>query len=131
MLSYLFLKHLHIGCVVLSGAGFLLRGLWMLADSPWRQRLAVRVLPHLVDTILLMSAIAMVVISGQYPFAVDWLTAKLAALLVYIGCGTMALKYARSKGQRAVFLIIALSTFVYIVSVALTRNALGFLAWLG
>jgi uncharacterized membrane protein SirB2 len=33
-MSYLFLKYLHIGCVVLSGAGFLLRGLWMLADSP-------------------------------------------------------------------------------------------------
>jgi uncharacterized membrane protein SirB2 len=55
-MSYLLLKNLHIGCVMLSGAGFLLRGLWMLADSPWLQRPGVRVLPHLVDTVLLTSA---------------------------------------------------------------------------
>ncbi|EXI72523.1 MAG TPA: SirB2 family protein [Candidatus Accumulibacter phosphatis] len=127
-MGYLILKHLHIGCVVLSGAGFLLRGLWMLADSPWRQRRSVRVLPHVVDTILLGSAIAMAVISGQYPFVADWLTAKLAGLLLYIGCGTMALKRARSKRQRAAFLVAALLSFVWIVSVAMTRNPLGFLA---
>jgi hypothetical protein len=57
----------------------------------------VRVLPHIVDTVLLGSAIAMAVISAQYPFAADWLTAKLIGLLIYIGCGTMALKRARSK----------------------------------
>jgi uncharacterized membrane protein SirB2 len=126
-MTYLFLKHLHIGCVALSGTGFFVRGLWMLVDSPRLQKSAVRVLPHVVDTVLLASGVAMAVISGQYPFSADWLTAKLVALLIYIGCGTMALKYARSKTKRAVFLIIALSTFAYIVSVALTRNALGFL----
>jgi uncharacterized membrane protein SirB2 len=62
---------------------------------------AVRVLPHLVDTVLLGSAIAMAMISAQYPFAVNWLTAKLIGLLIYIGCGTMAFKRARSKAQRA------------------------------
>lgn len=129
-MSYLFLKHLHIGCVVLSGTGFLLRGLWMLADSSWLQRPGVRVLPHLVDTVLLTSAIALAVLSGQYPFAAAWLTAKLAGLLIYIGCGTMALKRARSKAQRAVFLVAAVTAFAYIVAVALTRSPYGFMAWL-
>lgn len=129
-MSYLFLKYLHVGCVVLSGAGFFLRGLWMLADSPWRQRTTVRVLPHVVDTVLLLSALVMVVSSNQYPFVVDWLTAKLVGLLIYIGCGMMALKYAPSKPRRAVFLFLALTAFAYIVSVALTRNPHGFLAWL-
>ncbi|HOG03339.1 MAG TPA: SirB2 family protein [Accumulibacter sp.] len=130
MISYLYLKYLHMGCVALSGAGFLLRGVWMLTDSPCLQQRAVRVLPHLIDTILLGSAIAMAVISAQYPFAVNWLTAKLVGLLIYIGCGTMALKRARSKAQRAVFLVAALGAFAYIVSAALARSPLGFFAWL-
>ncbi len=129
-MSYLLLKNLHIGCVMLSGAGFLLRGLWMLADSPWLQRPSVRVLPHLVDTVLLTSAIALAVLSGQYPFAAAWLTAKLVGLLIYIGCGTMALKRAPSKAQRAVFLVAALTAFAYIVTVALTRSPYGLIVGL-
>jgi hypothetical protein len=54
------------------------------------------------------------------------LTAKLVGLLIYIGCGTMALKRARSKAQRAVFLVAALGAFAYIVSAALARSPLGF-----
>ncbi|MCM8611117.1 SirB2 family protein [Accumulibacter sp.] len=130
-MDYLILKHLHVGCVVLSGAGFLLRGLWMLADSAWLRRRSVRILPHVVDTVLLGSAIAMTVISQQYPFVSGWLTAKLVGLLLYIGCGTMALKRARSKPQRATFLLAAVLSFAWIVSVALTRNPLGFFAALG
>lgn len=127
-MSYLFLKHLHIGCVVLSGTGFLLRGLLMLADSRCLQQPIVRILPHVVDTALLGSAIAMAVISAQYPFSADWLTAKLLGLLIYIGCGSMALKRARNKPQRAAYLVAALLAFTWIVSVALSRSPLGFLA---
>jgi uncharacterized membrane protein SirB2 len=130
MMTYLLLKYLHIGCVALSGAGFLLRGVWMLTDSPCLRQRAVRILPHLVDTLLLGSAIALAIASAQYPFAVDWLTAKLVGLLIYIGCGTMALKRARSKAQRLFFLVAALTAFAYIVSVARARSPLGFLAGL-
>ncbi|EXI82824.1 MAG: Invasion gene expression up-regulator, SirB [Candidatus Accumulibacter appositus] len=130
MSTYLTLKYLHIGCVVLSGAGFFVRGLWMLGKSPRLQQPLVRVLPHIVDTVLLASAIAMAVISAQYPFAATWLTAKLIGLLIYIGCGTMALKRGRSQSQRAIFFIAALLAFAYIVAVAVSRNALGPLAWI-
>ena len=64
---YLALRNLHIACVVLSGAGFLLRGLWMLGASPLLGRRWVRVVPHLVDSALLASAVALAVTSGQYP----------------------------------------------------------------
>ncbi len=130
-MSYLLLKQLHVSCVILSGAGFLLRAVWMLTESPLLQQRAVRVVPHVVDTALLGSAIAMAVVSAQWPFANDWLTAKLAGLLFYIGCGTMALKRARSKARRTAFLLAALVAFAYIVSVALSRSPLGPLAgWL-
>lgn len=125
-MSYLALKHIHLTAVTLSIAGFVVRGLLMLADSPLLRRRLVKVLPHVVDTVLLASAIAMAVISAQYPFAQSWLTAKLFGLLAYIVCGTMALKRGRTKGRRAAWLVAALLAFGYIVMVALTRDPLGY-----
>ena len=127
---YLALKHVHVSCVLLSGAGFVLRGLWMLRESPMLQRRWVKIAPHVLDTLLLGSAISMAVISAQYPLALDWLTAKLVGLLVYILCGTMALKRARTRRLQIVFFIAALTAFAYIVSVALTRDPLGALTFL-
>lgn len=127
MNSYFALKHLHVTCVVLSGLGFAWRGWWMLVDSPLLARRWVKVVPHVVDTLLLGSAITMALMSGQYPFAQDWLTAKFFGLLTYIAFGAIALKRGRSKGVRGVFLGLALLAFAYIVSVALTRHSLPFL----
>ena len=73
---YLALKHLHVLCAVVSGSGFFLRGLWMLSDSSRLNQRWVRIVPHVVDTLLLGSAIALAVIGAQYPLAQDWLTAK-------------------------------------------------------
>ena len=122
---YLALKHLHVTCVVISGSGFFLRGLWMLSESPRLNQRWVRIVPHVVDTVLLGSAISMAVITSQYPFAQNWLTAKLIGLLVYILSGAMALKRGKSKATRAVFFAAALLAFAYIVTVALTRSPLG------
>lgn len=125
-MSYLALKHLHITCVVLSGLGFCLRGWWMLRESPLRQHRLARVLPHVVDTLLLGSALTMAWLSGQYPFAQGWLTAKLGGLIAYILLGTMALKRGKTRQSRAAYFGLALLTYAYIVSVALTRNPLPF-----
>ena len=75
---------------------------------------------------LLGSAITMLVISAQLPFAQGWLTAKLIGLIVYIMFGMMALKRGRTRKVRAVFFVAALVAFAYIVSVALRRSPLGF-----
>lgn len=125
-MSYLALKHLHITCVVLSGLGFCLRGWWMLRESPLRQHRLARVVPHVVDTLLLGSALSMAWLSGQYPFAQGWLTAKLGGLIAYILLGTMALKRGKTRQSRAAYFGLALLTYAYIVSVALTRNPLPF-----
>ena len=123
-MSYLALKHLHVACVVLSGFGFALRAWWMLRASPLLKSRAARIGPHVVDTLLLASAMAMAWMSGQYPLAQPWLTAKLCGLLAYIGCGTMALKRGRTPQIRALFVLFALAAYAYIVSVAMTRSPL-------
>ncbi len=121
-MNYLLLKHLHMSCAALSGALFLLRGLWMLQDSPRLRQRWVRTLPHLIDTVLLASAVALAVWSAQYPLAQPWLTAKVCALLLYIVLGSVALKRGRSNGIRAAAFLAALATFAYIVAVALSKT---------
>jgi uncharacterized membrane protein SirB2 len=123
---YLTLKHLHVTCVVLSGLGFSLRGWWMLHESPLCQHRLTRLLPHIIDSLLLGSALSMAWLSGQYPFVNGWLTAKFCALLAYILFGRMALKRGRTRAIRARFFGLALLAFAYIVGVALTRNPLVF-----
>lgn len=128
MSGYLALKHLHLTTVILSFALFALRGLWMLVDSPQLQRRWVRIAPHLIDTVLLASAIGLTLSIRQYPFVNGWLTAKVLALIVYILLGGIALRLGPTQAIRAAAWVAALATFSYIVSVALTRQPLGFLA---
>ncbi|MDD2884898.1 MAG: SirB2 family protein [Dechloromonas sp.] len=121
-MSYLALKHVHLSCVVLSGLGFLWRGLWMWRASPQLQGPLARRLPHLIDSVLLGSAVALAVLSGQYPFAVDWLSAKFFGLLLYIVLGSLALKRGRTMSVRRASFGLALATYGYIVAVALSRS---------
>ena len=65
--SYLIFKHLHLTMVVLSGLFFVLRGGWLLQSSPQLQAKWVKISPHVIDTLLLLSAIAMLLVSQQFP----------------------------------------------------------------
>ena len=80
MTPYTLLKSLHVSCVALSLALFLLRGgMALRSEQPPVPPRWLRVLPHIVDTALLLSALALAVIIRQYPFVNGWLTAKFAA----------------------------------------------------
>jgi uncharacterized membrane protein SirB2 len=123
-MPYIAIKHLHISFALLSGLLFLLRGIWMLSGSQRLQARWVRIVPHVVDTLLLASAIALAVVSSQYPGQQAWLTAKVAALVAYIVLGTIALKRGRTPQVRKAAFLAALASFAYIVAVAVTRNPL-------
>lgn len=125
-MSYLVVKHLHVSCVALSGFFFLLRGVWMLAGSGRLHRRWVRIVPHIVDTLLLASALALVTWSAQHPFVQGWLTAKVVALAVYIVLGSIALKRGKTGLVRIVAFMAAVVTFAYIVAVAVTKQIFPF-----
>lgn len=129
-MDYGVVKLIHQSAVALSFVGFLARGLGMLADSDWVRGRVARTLPHVVDTILLLSGVTLAWQLRLSPTAAPWLAAKLLGLVVYIGLGMIALRRGRTKRQRTVAGIAALVTFGYIVSVALTQDPLGFLALL-
>ncbi len=120
----MWLKTLHVTCAVLSVSGYFLRGLLMLRDSPLLRNRWMKVAPHVVDTLLLASAIVLAVRLQQYPFVHGWLTAKVLALVAYIVLGAIGLRYGRTRRIRVVAWLAALLTFGYIVAVALTRQAL-------
>lgn len=128
MTYYLAIKHLHVSCVVLSGCGFFLRGLLMLRGSSLLQARWLKILPHVVDTLLLAAALALSAISGFYPFVEGWVTAKVFGLIVYIILGSLALRHGSSQGVRLASWLAALAVFGYIVSVALRHDPRGLLA---
>jgi len=97
----------------------------MLRESSMLRLRWVRTVPHIVDTLLLASALTMAVWIGQYPFVQGWLTAKFVALVLYVGLGTVALRMGKTKAVRAAFFG-ALAVFAYIVSVAVTKQVVPF-----
>ena len=122
---YLPLRSVHMTCAALSILAFAIRYVWMLRESALLQNRVVKIVPHIVDTLLLLSAIGLVAIVGFGPNAA-WLSAKIAGLIVYVVLGTLALKRGRTKGARAVFGLLAIIVFAFIASVARTHNPLGF-----
>ncbi|MCP4041990.1 MAG: SirB2 family protein [Gammaproteobacteria bacterium] len=106
----------------MSLTGFALRGYWMLTGSPLLDRGLTKTVPHVVDTVLLVSGITMLVMASLSPLSQSWLTVKLIALLLYIVLGSLALKRGKTRNAKAGALVLAMLTFFYIASVALTRN---------
>ena len=122
-MSYALLKTVHVTCVLLSAAGFTLRGALALAGHPVMQRRWIRVVPHLVDTVLLASAIAMAVLARLWPPDHPWLASKILLLLLYVVLGSIALRAGRSFTLRATAYGLALATFAAIVAIAITRQS--------
>lgn len=127
-MDYAALKLVHQGAVTLSIAGFVARGAASLAGAAWVRGRAARTLPHLVDTVLLASAIGLAWMLRLNPLETPWLAAKIAGLLAYIGLGMVALKPTRPRPVRVVAWLAALLCFAQIVATAITKQPLGLLA---
>ncbi|MEQ1438382.1 SirB2 family protein [Fontimonas sp. SYSU GA230001] len=129
-MDYLTLRGIHIGCVIVSGSLFLLRGVFVLGAARAARWRLWRWLPHLIDTVLLVSAAALAWTIRQYPFVHAWLTVKVLALPLYIALGSIALKRGRTRRARAAAFVAALAVFLFIVSVARRHDAWGWFAGL-
>lgn len=125
---YLALRHVHIACAVLTIALFVLRGGLMIAESRWLQTPVLRYLPHVVDTVLLSTALMLLGIVHQYPFVHGWLTVKVVLLVVYIVLGSIALKRGRTRPVRIAAFVAALATVGFIYTVARAHHPLGIFA---
>src|SRR5262252_4783429 len=114
-MDYATVKLIHQGAVAVSIMGFFARGLGSLRGARWVRERAARTLPHIVDTVLLVSAIALAWMLRLSPLQAPWL---------------LALRPGRPDAVRVGAFVAALATFGYIVSVALSKDPAGFLAWI-
>ena len=113
--------------VALSLLLFTGRGILMMADAKLLQTKLLKIAPHIIDTLLLVSAIFLMFKIHQYPFANQWLTAKLIALIVYIGLGTIAIKRGKTKQIKIMAFFAAITVFIYMGAVAKTKMPFPFL----
>jgi len=126
---YSTLKIIHVGAALLTISGFLLRGYWMMCDTSKLQQRWVRILPHVLDTVFLLAGIGLIMTLHLQVVHNSWLLVKIAALIVYIVLGAIALKRGRSRKIRAIAFMLAVLTFVYIAGVALTKSMLSWIAF--
>lgn len=82
-------------------------GLDLAGRTGWRKT-ALRWIPHLNDTILLVAALALVAVTVWMPLVHHWLTAKIVLLLGYVAAGKWALDLDRSGAARVSAALLAL-----------------------
>ena len=127
-MDYFLIKNIHMTAAGLSLALFGLRAWWSVRASLQLQRRWVKVLPHLIDTVLLAAGVTLMIMLRAWPTQQPWLAAKLIALVAYIVIGTLAIKRGRTSTIRAVASLLAIAIFLYIVGVAMNHNPLSWLA---
>ena len=123
---YEIVKHTHLTAIALSVVLFLLRFVLNAMQSPMLQKKWLKILPHIVDTVLLVSAATLCVLLKQYPFVDAWVTEKLLALVMYIFMVTLALKLGRTGFMRSIGLVGALSWIAYAGMVAVSKQPILF-----
>ena len=125
--DYATVKLVHQSAVVLSVSGFVVRGAASFTAATWVNGRAAKTLPHVVDTVLLLSALTLAWMLRLTPANAPWLTAKVLGLIAYVVLGVIALRPGRPLRVRVLAWVLALGTVGWIVSVAVTKSPMGFL----
>lgn len=125
---YLSVKHLHILFAGLTIALFILRGIFtVVAAQPLKHRLW-KVLPHVVDTVLLSLGVWLAFILQLNPLHVTWLGVKLLCVIAYIVLGVLAFRIKRPYWLRLALFVVAIAMFAFIVSIAVLHDPRGIFA---
>lgn len=121
---YIAIKHIHMLCVVLSLSFFTLRTIWGFTSSPLLSKRWIKISPHIIDTVLLLSAIALALVYTQLSFMPAWISAKIIGLIFYITFGILMFRASKNVAQRMAFFTLASLSFLYILAVAFSKQAL-------
>lgn len=124
-MNYFAIKHLHTTAAALSILFFIVRAYWSVTSSPRLQSRVVRIAPHIIDTALLVFGVMLAVMIGPEQ---PWILAKIIALILYIGVGTIAIKRGKTARTRGIAALIAIAIFAYIVGVAIRHDPMSWLA---
>jgi uncharacterized membrane protein SirB2 len=124
-MDYATVKLIHQSAVALSLTGFFVRGAASLSGATWVQSRMAKTLPHVIDTVLLLSALTLAWMLSLTPANAPWLMAKVVGLVAYVALGVIAMRPTRSRRVRVAAWLAAMATAGWIVSVAITKSAWG------
>ena len=119
---YMMAKHLHMTAVGISILLFVIRFLYGQMNPDFLQKKWVKIAPHIIDTVLLLSAIWLCIILSQYPFVNGWLTFKVIGVIGYIFLGLIALKKAKTPPIKWASFFAALIILALTAKVAVTKQ---------
>ncbi len=112
----------HVSAVILSISGFIFRGILHFRGSDLVKRKWLKITPHIIDTVLIISAIILLIQNGLNLLTTPWLLAKLIALIFYIALGLIAFRFSKTTRVRMLAWSGAILLFAYICTVAVTKN---------
>ena len=126
---YAEVKVVHILFAATSVGLFAMRGMAMLWIRPGPKTRVWRILPHVVDTLLLACGVWLVLMLRLDPLRTPWLEVKLGCVVAYIVLGVLAF---RLPGRwRPWAFAAALTMFGFIASIAFTHDPRGIFSLLG
>lgn len=114
------LKHIHMTLAIITILGFLLRSVWLFTNSTKLQAKWVKISPHIIDTFLLGTGIALWATWYGAVFQ-PWLIAKIGLIVLYIGFGIITFKTS-NKSLRGVCFTLAIISFASILYLARTKS---------
>jgi uncharacterized membrane protein SirB2 len=114
------IKLIHLIFIMTSLASFIARIAFSVFKPEILQNKIIKIAPHIIDTILLVSGITLIIqgnwLEGEY----GWIISKFILLLGYIALGVMAMRMKGAK--RWLAFTAAIACFVYIFVIAITKN---------
>jgi uncharacterized membrane protein SirB2 len=123
-MNYLFLKYLHIVCVAASFALFFVRGLWIMKAYPSAQEPWIRALPHVIDSLLLLSAVGMLVTAQRIEWA-PWMQVKLGLVVMYFGLAVVVFRAGTQRLHKTLAWLGGLLLFLYVTTIAVLQHPVG------
>jgi uncharacterized membrane protein SirB2 len=115
----LFFKYLHAFTVLLSFALFAWR--WRLLARNKARPGFLRWLPHLNDTVLLVSGAITAYLWSWNPLQQPWLLGKILLLLLYIYFGAKTLHHSHANGSEKRWGLAAILVYLLIIGLAVAK----------
>lgn len=122
-MSFIALKHLHVTFVAISVVLFMLRFFWRSIGAKIAQQKWVKIVPHIIDTALLLTIVGMLIHWRMWPWETAWLLNKVIGLVGYILFGLVAMK-ATHSWLRYVGFVGALSWIMFLLHIAFSKQAI-------
>lgn len=108
---------IHTVSILAVIAMFFVRGIGTIFEKEWIGKKIFKIAPHIIDTLMLITGITLVIMSGL-SFTQDWILVKIVGVIAYVFFALMAFKKAKTRNARAMFWLGGLITLFYLVAVA-------------